>query len=87
VKRERGYRWALVGRFCPTDANPETDIDPAAPLAVFGFATRQEAQDWTGGYWYPTAEIIEVRDPAELGSSRELGGSAAGCSSSTRTAT
>jgi hypothetical protein len=55
--------YVLVGQFCPTDANPDTDVAEDAPYVAFAFKTRQEAEEWPGRLWYPNARVLEVVAP------------------------
>ncbi len=52
--------WAVVGRYVPTDANPE---DAAGPTVAILFESREQAESWDGRLWYPDSQVVEVIKP------------------------
>ena len=57
--------YIVVGKYCPTDVNPD---DAPGPWQAFGpFDDKDAALDWiqnsTEGCWYPNASIMELHTP------------------------
>lgn len=68
--RDRAGRYVVVGHYCATDENPDTDAEPEETAVVC--ETREDAEGWLD--WYPYGRVVPVRDDESLAAVSEPGG-------------